>query len=114
MDSPSTPHRDSWTQSRLLLQQRLVHSPLFAIPLQVIDWAVARELPDWTYSWLSHDHLVISNRRWDAVRAARLVVIPKQESVELRLYRDGVPIRRVSINSIHLAEELDRLLPEFS
>ncbi len=113
MDSDNLAYRESWTQCRRLLEQRLAHSPLFAIPLRVIDWAVARGVSERSYAWFSHDWLVISNRRWQAERADRLVVIPKPDSVELRLYRDAALAQRIDIDQADLVEELDRLMSGF-
>jgi hypothetical protein len=113
MDSHSPAYRESWTQCRRLLEQRLAHSPLFAIPLRVIDWAVARGISERSYAWLSHEWLVISNRGWQAERADRLVVIPKPDSVELRLYHDAALTQRADTDQAGLVEELDRLVSGF-
>jgi hypothetical protein len=113
MDSHSQAYRKSWTQSRRILEQRLAHSAMFAIPIQVIDWAIARGVNEKAYAWLSHDWLVISNRHWNAERADRLVVIPMPDSVELRLYHDGTLTQRIDIHQVDLDEEIDRLLSKF-
>ena len=81
MDSLDPTCRKTWMDCRRLFEQRLVHAPLSAIPLRVIDWAAARGLDDRSYAWLSHDCLVISNGGWQSDRADRLVVIPKPDWV---------------------------------
>ena len=113
MDSHNPAYRESWTECRRLLEQRLAHSPLFAIPLWVIDWAFARGISERTYAWFSHEWLVISNRRWHAGRADRLVVIPKPDSVELRLYHDAALTQRTDTDQAALVELLDRLVSQF-
>lgn len=57
MDSPKISPRESWMQCRRSFEERLAHSPLFTIPLQVIDWATTRGVTDWLYASLSHDWL---------------------------------------------------------
>lgn len=113
MPSPSPAYRESWLRCRRSFERWLAHSPLFATPLQVIDWAVAHGVADRLHASLSLDHLVISDRPWQAVRADKLVVIPKPDSVELRLYRDARLTEMVEIDRSRLHEELDRLVSEF-
>jgi len=87
---------------------------LFAVPLQAIDWAVARGIADRTQARLSLDRLVISDAESTAESGSMLVLIPKPDSVELRLYRGTVLVERVDIDSSHLCEVLERLVSEFN
>jgi len=103
-------YTESWAQCRGFYERALVHEPFFAIPLLVIDWAIARGITNDLYVWRSHDWLVISNRRWVAERADSLIVIPKPDSVELRLYHDAALTQRADIDQSGLVEELDRLV----
>ena len=112
MDHKISP-RESWIECRRSLEQRLGHSQLFAAPLRAIDWALAGGGADWLYAWLSHDNLVVSNRQWDATLADRVVVIPKSDSIELRLSRDGDFIRKSDTDQARLEEELDSYVSEF-
>lgn len=113
MPSPSPVHRESWLRCRRSFERWLAHSPLFTTPLQVIDWAVAYGFADRLHASMSLDHLVISDRPPRAEHANKLVVIPKPDSVELRLYRDAGLAEMVEIDRSRLHEELDRLVSEF-
>lgn len=42
-----------------------------------------------------------------------LVLIPKPDSVELRLYRDAALTEKVEIDRSQLCEQLERLMAEF-
>jgi hypothetical protein len=113
MSSPGPEYQQSWLECQRFFERVLPHDPLFVVPLRVIDWAVAHGLNGWTLAWRSHDWLVMSNRRWQAKRADRLVVIPKPDLIELHLYRDGDLVRRVDTDQTQLDEELDRLMVKF-
>jgi hypothetical protein len=57
--------------------------------------------------------LVISDDKTRAGGASMLVLIPKADSVELRLYRDTSLVKRVEIDRSQLYEQLERLMAEF-
>jgi hypothetical protein len=107
-------HQESWSRCRRAFEGRLSDTSLFAVPLQVIDWAVSHGIDKRLCAWRSHDHLVISNRPWQAVRASKLIVIPKPKSVELRLYHDAGLAQSSDVARSGLDQELSRLLSEFS
>jgi hypothetical protein len=98
---------------RQSLAGRVAHDPLFAVPLQAIDWAVGHGVADRLYALLSLGHLVISNRGPRAKRADRLVLIPKPEIVELRVYRDSQLSRTMEVDKAYLGDELERLVSDF-
>jgi hypothetical protein len=114
MQSPSaSPQRESWRRCRRSLASRLAQEPLFAIAVQTIDWAVAQGIADRTYASLSLDRLVISDAEPRTEGASMLVLIPKPNSMELRLYRDAGLAERVEIDHSHLCEQLARLVSQF-
>lgn len=114
MQSPSlSPQRESWLRCRRSLASRLAQDPLFAVPVQAIDWAVAQGIADRTHARLSLDRLVISDAEPRTEGGSMLVLIPKPDRVELRLYRDAGLAERVEIDSSHLCEQLERLVSEF-
>jgi hypothetical protein len=113
MDFHNTSHRDSWLHCRRSFEQWHNHSLLFAVPLRVIAWALSRGVNERLCAWLSHDHLVISNRHWNAESSDKLVVIPTPDLIELRLYRDGALVRKVDTDLTRLDEELDRSMSDF-
>ena len=88
MRSPSLSlQRESWLQCRRSLVPRVTQEPLFAVTVQAIDWAVTQGAADRTHARLSLDRLVISDAEPRAEGGSMLVLIPKPDSVELRLYR---------------------------
>lgn len=114
MQSPSrSPQRESWLRCRRSLAPRVSQDPLFAIPVQAIDWAVAQGIADRTHARLSLDRLVISDAEPRAEGGSMLVLIPKPDSVELRLYRGAGLAETVVIDRSHLCEQLDRLVSQF-
>lgn len=114
MPSPSlSPQRESWLRCRRSLASRVAHDPLFAIAVQAIDWAVVRGIADRTHARLSLDRLVISDAEPRAEGGSMLVLIPKPDSVELRLYRGVGLAERIEIDRSHLWEQLDRLVSQF-
>ena len=115
MPSPSPVPRESWLRCRHSFERGLAHDTLFTTPLQVIDWAVAHGVADRLHASMSIGLLVISDRPrpWQAVRGCKLVVIPKPDSVELRLYRDAALAEMIEIDRSRLHEELDRLVSQF-
>lgn len=114
MQSPSTsPQRESWLHCRRSLAARLAQDPLFAVPVQAIDWAVAQGIADRTRARLSLDHLVISDAEPRSEGGSMLVLIPKPDSVELRLYRGAGLAETVEIDRSQLCEQLDRLVSQF-
>jgi hypothetical protein len=86
---------------------------LFDIPVQAIDWALAHDLAERTHASLSLDRLVISNIEPRAEGGSMLVLVPKPDSVELRLYRDAGLLERVETDRSHLCEQLERLISQF-
>jgi hypothetical protein len=114
MPSPSSPsRRESWLRCRRSLASRLAQEPLFAAPIKAIDWAVAQGIADRTHARLSLDRLVISDTEPRTEGGSMLVLIPKRESVELRLYRDAGLAESVETDSAHLCDQLERLVSEF-
>ena len=114
MQSPSrSPQRESWLRCRRSLVSRAVQDPLFAIAVKVVDWAIARGIAERTHASLSLDRLVISDVQSQGKSGSMLVVIPKPDSVELRLYRDAGLAERVEIDTSHLCEQIDRLISLF-
>jgi hypothetical protein len=114
MQSPSlSPQRDSWLRCRRSLASRLAQEPLFAIPLQVIDWAVAQGIAEKTHARLSLDRLVISDAQPRVEGGSMVVLIPKPDSVELRLYREDRLAEKVEIAPSRLCEQLDRFVSSF-
>ena len=114
MQSPSTsPQRESWLQCRRSLAPRVAQDPLFAVTAQAIDWAVTQGIADRTHACLSLDRLVISDAEPRAEGGSMLVLIPKPDSVELRLYRGAALTERVEIDPSQLREQLDRLVSQF-
>jgi hypothetical protein len=115
MQSPSlSPQRESWLRCRRSLASRVAQDPLFAIPVQAIDWAMSRDIADRTHARLSLDRLVISDSESRAEGGSMLVLIPKPDSVELRLYRGTGHAETVEIDRSHLVEHLGRLISQFS
>jgi hypothetical protein len=86
---------------------------LFAIPLQAIDWAVAQGIAERTHAHLALDRLVISDTEPRAEGGSMLVLIPKPDLVELRVYRDASLAETVEIDRSHLYEQLERLISQF-
>jgi hypothetical protein len=114
MQSPSTsPQREAWLRCRRSLAARVAQDPLFAIPVQAIDWAVDRGIADRTHAHLSLDRLVISDAEPRVEGGSMLVLIPKPNAVELRLYRGAGLAERVEIDASRLCEQLVRLLSQF-
>jgi len=114
MQSPSlSPQRESWLRCRRSLASRVAQDPLFAIPVQAIDWAVAHGISERTHARLSLDRLVISDAELRAEGGSMLVLIPKPDTVELRLYRDSGLVEKVESDRSHLCEQLARLVSQF-
>ena len=114
MQSPSlSPQRESWLRCRRSLVSRVAQDPLFAIPVQAIDWAVAHDIVERTHACLSLDRLVISDAESRAEGGSMLVLIPKPDTVELRLYRDASLVERVETAHSNLCEQLERLVSQF-
>lgn len=114
MQSPSvSPQRESWLRCRRSLASRAAQDPLFAIPLQAIDWAMTQDIAERTHARLSLDRLVISDAEPRAEGGSMLVLTPKPDSVELRLYRDASLAETVEIDRSHLHEQLERLISQF-
>lgn len=111
MQSPSlSPQRESWLQCRRSLASRMAQDPLFAIPVQAIDWALDHGIAERAHASLSLDRLVISDAAPGAEGSSMLVLIPKPDSVELRSYRDAGLVERAETDHSHLCEQLERLL----
>lgn len=114
MQSPSlSPQRESWLRCRRSLASRAVQDPLFAVAVQAIDWAVAQGIAERTHASLSLDRLVISDAEPRTEGGSMLVVIPKPDLVELRLYHDVGLAEQVETDRSHLGEQLDRLFSQF-
>ncbi len=115
MQSPSSSssHRESWLKCRRALASRVVREPLFHVPMQAIDWALDRGVAERTNASLSLDRLVISDVEGNAMDENMVVVIPKPDRVELRLYRATQLVERVDIERNRLCEHLERLLSHF-
>jgi hypothetical protein len=110
MHSPKPTREDTWTACRRTLEPRLAHSSLIAVPLKVIEWAIARGVTERLFAWLSHDQLIVSNRPWDARRARKLVVIPQPNTVELRFYLDSILTERLEVEPADMVNALDQWL----
>ena len=114
MRSPSLSlQRESWLRCRHSLASRVAQDLLFAIPVQAIDWAVAHGIAERTHARLSLDRLVNSDTEPRAEGGSMLVLIPKPDSVELRLYRDAGLVEKVEIDRSDLYEQLERLVSQF-
>lgn len=114
MQSPSlSPQRESWLRCRRSLALRAAQDPVFAVAVQAIDWALMQGIAERTHASLSLDRLVISDAEPQAESGSMLVLIPKPDSVELRLYRDAGLVERVEIDNSHLCEQLQRLVSQF-
>ena len=114
MQSPSlSPQHESWLRCRRSLASRVAQEPLFAVPVQAIDWAIAHGIAERAHASLSLDRLVISSVSPQAERGSMLVLIPKPQSVELRLYRNAGLAESMEIDPAHLGEQLDRLVSLF-
>lgn len=114
MPSPSlSPQRESWLRCRRFLASRVDQDAVFAIAVQAIDWAVAHDIVERTHASLSLDHLVISNAEPRAEGGSMLVLIPKPDTVELRLYRDAGLAEKVEIDHSNLCGQLERLVSRF-
>lgn len=114
MQSPSlSPQRESWLRCRRSLVSRAAQDPLFTVAVNAIDWAIAHGIAERTHASLSLDRLVISDMEPQGKSGSMLVMIPKPDSVELRLYRDASLAERVEIDASHLCEQLDRFVSQF-
>jgi len=114
MRSPSlSPQRESWLRCRRSLASRVAQDPLFAVAVQAIDWAITQGIAERTHASLSLDRLVISDAEPRAESGGMLVVVPKPDTVELRLYRGAGLVEQVEIDRSHLCEQLDRLVSQF-
>lgn len=113
MQSPSlSPQRESWLRCRRSLASRIAQDPLFAIPVQAIDWVLDHGIAERIHAHLSLDRLVISATGPRVEGGSMLVLIPKPDSVELRLYRDGSLAESVDIDPSHLQGHLERLVSQ--
>jgi hypothetical protein len=114
MQSPNTSsQRESWLRCRRSLASRVAQDPLFALPVQAIDWALAQGVAERTHAHLALDRLVISDAEPRTEGGSMLVLIPKPDAVELRLYCGTGLAERIEIDPSHLCEQLKRLMSQF-
>jgi hypothetical protein len=102
--------RETWDYYRAVFQRRSTLHPELTPVLPILDLICSQGFNDRLYAGTSLDNLVISTRRNPRSRLGTILVLPKRETVEFRLFKNDGAAVTSEVPFQQVAQEAGRLL----
>ena len=106
--------KESWTYHRSAFSRRSHHFPSLAVFVPLIDRVCELGYSEKLYADTSLDNLVISVHPNPRDRRQTILVIPKENAVEFRLYPKDGEAEVSTVAPDQAASALDQLLPRLA